>query len=92
MVTMAAKEAKNSFGVLIDVAQREPVTVEKKGRPVAVMISKHDFDAMQTELDEYRSMKETEYLLSTAKNKERLLESIEEAKKGNLKEIELEDL
>lgn len=50
MRTMAALEAKNRFGELLDTAQREPVTIEKHGRPVAVMLSAHDF----AELDALR--------------------------------------
>ena len=30
MYRMAAREAKNEFGRLLDTAQREPVTIEKK--------------------------------------------------------------
>jgi prevent-host-death family protein len=37
--TMSAKEAKNRFGELLLEAQRGPVTIEKNGRPVAVLQS-----------------------------------------------------
>jgi hypothetical protein len=30
--TLSAKDAKNSFGMLIDTARAEPVTIEKHGR------------------------------------------------------------
>ena len=43
MKTVAAKEAKNRFGRLIDDAQRGPVTIEKNGRPFAVVQSYADF-------------------------------------------------
>ena len=43
MRTMSAKEAKDSFGALIDAAQREPVTITRQGREVAVVLSKEDF-------------------------------------------------
>lgn len=43
MRSMAAKEAKNHFGALLDTARREPVTIEKNGRPVAVILSIEDF-------------------------------------------------
>ena len=39
MKTVAAKEAKNRFGKLIDDAQRGPVMIEKNGRPFAVVQS-----------------------------------------------------
>ncbi len=43
MKTMPAAEAKTHFGALLDTAQREPVTISKKGRDVAVMISMEEF-------------------------------------------------
>ncbi|MGZ8157726.1 MAG: type II toxin-antitoxin system Phd/YefM family antitoxin [Methylobacter sp.] len=43
MKTVASTEAKSNFGALLDSAQRGPVTIEKKGRPVAVIISYEDY-------------------------------------------------
>jgi prevent-host-death family protein len=43
MKTMASTEAKSHFGVLLDTAQREPVAIEKKGRPVAVIVSYEEY-------------------------------------------------
>ena len=73
METFAAREAKNAFGRLLDTAQREPVTIEKKGRPVVVVLSKHAYDVKQQQLRELRSLKETDQLLSTEANRERLM-------------------
>lgn len=42
MRTMAAKEAKNRFGELLMEAQKAPVTIEKNGKPVAVLYSYGD--------------------------------------------------
>jgi antitoxin Phd len=39
MLTLGAREAKNEFGRLLDAAQSESVLIEKKGRPVAVVVS-----------------------------------------------------
>jgi len=39
MKIFAAKEAKNKFGQMMDSVQYEPVTIEKNGRPVAVVLS-----------------------------------------------------
>jgi prevent-host-death family protein len=36
---MSAKEAKNHFGELLLEAQKAPVTIEKNGKPVAVVYS-----------------------------------------------------
>ena len=50
MKKLAALEAKNRFGELLDTAQREPVTIEKHGRPVAVVLSNSEY----RELEELR--------------------------------------
>lgn len=39
MRRMSAKEAKNHFGELLLEAQKAPVTIEKNGKPVAVVYS-----------------------------------------------------
>ena len=39
MKVIPAAEAKTNFGALLDSAQRGPVTISKKGRLVAVMMS-----------------------------------------------------
>jgi prevent-host-death family protein len=41
--TIAAREAKNRFGELLDRAQRTPITIEKKGRPVAFVLAGADY-------------------------------------------------
>ncbi len=47
MKTVAALEAKNRFGELLDTAQREPVTIEKHGRAVAVVVSAVEYEEIQ---------------------------------------------
>lgn len=47
MDTIAAAEAKTNFGALLDKAQREPVTISKNGRPVAVVMSAEAFEEHQ---------------------------------------------
>lgn len=76
---MPAREAKNAFGQLLDTAQREPVVIAKHGRPVAVVLSKHAYDAMQRDVQAYRSEQETAHLLAEPSNRRRLLASIEAA-------------
>ena len=39
----SAKEAKNNFGRLLDEARVAPVTIEKNGRKVAVLVSFNDY-------------------------------------------------
>jgi len=42
-MTISASEAKTHFGALVDKAQKGPVTIEKKGRPVVVVLSHADY-------------------------------------------------
>ena len=46
MKVMAAGKAKNGFGLLIDTARAEPVTIEKHGRPVAVVLSVEEYERL----------------------------------------------
>ena len=43
MKSMSAKEAKNGFGLLLDTARAQPVTIEKHGRPVVVVLSVEEY-------------------------------------------------
>jgi len=47
MKTMSAREAKNAFGLLIDTARQEPVTVEKHGRAVVVVIAVEEYERLK---------------------------------------------
>ena len=47
MIQLAARDAKNNFGELLDTAQREPVSIAKKGRPVVVVISQQEYGRLQ---------------------------------------------
>ncbi len=49
MKSIAAKEAKNNFGELMDTAQREPVTIERRGGAVAVVISATEYEKIKLE-------------------------------------------
>ena len=46
MKTISARDAKNGFGLLIDTALVEPVTIEKHGRPVVVVVSVEEYDRL----------------------------------------------
>ena len=43
MQSISAKDAKYGFGRLIDLARSEPVTVEKHGRPVVVVLAVEEY-------------------------------------------------
>ncbi|MDX8398889.1 MAG: type II toxin-antitoxin system prevent-host-death family antitoxin [Gallionellaceae bacterium] len=45
MLTMTSLAAQNQFGTLIDASQRQPVTVTRHGRPVAVVLSYEEYKA-----------------------------------------------
>jgi prevent-host-death family protein len=53
MHILAASDAKNLFGKMLDMAQRESVMIEKKGRAVAVIMSiqeYHRFEELENTL------------------------------------------
>jgi prevent-host-death family protein len=43
---MSAKDAKNAFGLLLDNARAAPVTVEKHGRAVVVVLSVEEYERL----------------------------------------------
>ena len=47
MDTIPAADAKTNFGALLDKARREPVTISKNGRAVAVVMSAAAFEEHQ---------------------------------------------
>jgi len=46
MQRMSAREAKNAFGRLIDMARAEPVAIEKHGRPVVVVVALEEYERL----------------------------------------------
>jgi prevent-host-death family protein len=46
MKTITATELKNKSGETLDAVQKEPVAIERNGRPVAVLISQSDYDRL----------------------------------------------
>lgn len=55
--TLSAKEAKTHFGILLNMAQRHPITVEKNGRPIVVVLSLQDFSHYEQLEDELLALK-----------------------------------
>lgn len=47
MKKVAATEAKNRLGALLDDAQREPVIIQRQDRDVAVLISMTEFERIR---------------------------------------------
>ena len=48
MKSMSAKDAKNGFGLLLDTARAEPVTIEKYGRAVVGVLSVEEYQRLKT--------------------------------------------
>ncbi|MDF7631682.1 type II toxin-antitoxin system prevent-host-death family antitoxin [Erwiniaceae bacterium L1_55_4] len=47
MYLLSANEAKTQFGDMLLKAQREPVQISRNGKPVAVVISAEEFQAIE---------------------------------------------
>lgn len=43
MASMTATDAKNKFGQMLEMAQREPVHIQKNGRDVGVLVSPEEY-------------------------------------------------
>jgi prevent-host-death family protein len=43
MQHMSARDAKNGFGRLIDLARAAPVSIDKYGRPVVIVLSVEEY-------------------------------------------------
>jgi prevent-host-death family protein len=48
MQTLSARDAKYNFGRLIDTARSEPVTVEKHGRAVVVVMAVEEYERLKS--------------------------------------------
>ena len=46
MQSISARNAKNAFGRLIDIAKAEPVATEKYGRSVVVVLAVEEFERL----------------------------------------------
>ena len=53
MEKVTAAEAKQKFGQVMDNAQRGPVQITKHGRPLAVVISAHEYEQDQAQKRDY---------------------------------------
>ena len=47
MITITSVEAQNRFGQLLDTAQRETITITRRGRPVAMLMAVAEFEQRQ---------------------------------------------
>ena len=63
---MSAREAKDAFGLMVDVARTEPVLIEKHGRSVVMVISVEEYERLTARPG---TAEETERLVAKASNK-----------------------
>ncbi len=47
MKSVAATEAKNRLGAILDEAQREPIVIRRQDRDIAVVLSMADYERMR---------------------------------------------
>lgn len=59
MQTLSARDAKYNFGRLIDTARAEPVTVEKHGRAVVVVLAVEEYERLKALEKKHESAFET---------------------------------
>jgi prevent-host-death family protein len=48
MKYVAATEAKNRLGAILDEAQREPIVIRRQDRDIAVILSMADYERLRT--------------------------------------------
>ncbi|MFW6283489.1 MAG: type II toxin-antitoxin system Phd/YefM family antitoxin [Minisyncoccales bacterium] len=53
MTIVQAKDAKNKFGQLIQNAQKNPITIQKHGKPCVVVMSQEEYERLNALEDEY---------------------------------------
>ena len=81
MQVVSMTEARNNFKDIFDSVyfDNDEVIVHRKGKENVVIIP----------FSEYSAMKETNYLLSSSKNREVLLRSLKDAREGKIYKKEL---
>ena len=75
MITMPSVQAQNAFGTLIDSAQRQMVSVTRRGRSVALVMSPEVLQdyvdaqlALQAEKEGFATDEEVDTLLNSIRN------------------------
>jgi antitoxin YefM len=84
MQVVSMTEARNNFKAIFDAVylDNDEVVIHRKGRENVVVIP----------FDEYNSIKETNYLLSSENNRKHLHESIKQLREGKVVEKNIDEL
>ena len=81
MMAITASEARKNLFPLIEQVNEDRTPVE---------ITSKRGDAVLIDIDDYRALEETAYLLRSPANVRRLLESLEQARSGKVQQHELD--
>lgn len=79
MQTISATEAKNKLAAVMDIAMKEPVMIEKNGRPFVVMMSAEAYEKSAGDRHKESFIQLCETLALTSKRRgmtEEILQSI----------------
>jgi len=61
---MTSVEARKHFGLLLDTAQREPITITRRGRSVAYLFSPQEYEALKQGKSDIDTQTSTAQLLA----------------------------
>lgn len=73
MRSMTATDAKNRFGQVLEMAQAEPVHIQKNGRDVGIVISPEEFARLKAGADAPKVRPAIEQLLQRSVERRRAL-------------------
>lgn len=73
MSTITATDAKNKFGQVLDMAQAEPVRIQKNGRDVAVVLSAEQYGQLVAQGEEPKVRPMVEKLMARSIERRRSL-------------------
>ena len=83
MFKMNATKAKNEFGLMLEHARKEPVSIERNGRGVAVVISFEEYSRLQELENKYWVDKATKAVAKAFKVDKKSAELLSELLNGS---------
>ncbi|MEK6627531.1 MAG: type II toxin-antitoxin system prevent-host-death family antitoxin [Bdellovibrionota bacterium] len=83
MFKMNATKAKNEFGLMLEHARKEPVSIERNGRGVAVVISFEEYSRLQELENKYWGDKATKAVANGFMGEKKSAELLSELLNGS---------
>lgn len=74
--SFTASEAKNKFGLVLDSAQQQPVTIEKQGRPFVIVLSQAAYQKLEDSFFILQAKEAEEEGFLSAEESKNLLEDL----------------